>query len=180
MAAELHALLPHLADRREREDLKSARIRQDGAVPSHEAVHAAELLEQVDPRPEHQVVGVAEDDLGTERDRRGQIADRRPFFSCDLRSAICDLPRAELLQLFGREALHRGQGADRHEYRRFDDAMGRGHSTAACGAVGVQKVEAEAGRLHRVAQAFQPVPASERGLESPRHTGGHWIFICST
>ena len=58
--------LAHLADRREREDLKAAGVGEHGAVPGHEAMHAAELLEQIDARPQHQVIGVVEDDLRAE------------------------------------------------------------------------------------------------------------------
>src|SRR5919198_175877 len=70
----------------EREDLKAARVREDGAAPAHEAVKAAELLDHVGARTEVEVVGVAEED-------------RRP----------------ELLQSLGVEAFDARLRTHRHE-----------------------------------------------------------------
>src|SRR5919198_403409 len=70
----------------EREDLKAARVREDGAAPAHEAVKAAELLDHVDARTEVEVVGIAKED-------------RRP----------------ELLQSLGVEAFDARLRTHRHE-----------------------------------------------------------------
>src|SRR5919204_1183024 len=72
----------------EREDLKAARVREDGAAPAHEAVKAAELLDHVDARTEVEVVGIAKED-------------RRP----------------ELLQSLGVEAFDARLRTHRHEGR---------------------------------------------------------------
>src|SRR5260221_510568 len=66
VTAELDPLLPDLADAGQGNDLDPSPIRRDGPVPAHAAVHAPELLQQVRPRAEHEVVSVVEDDLGTE------------------------------------------------------------------------------------------------------------------
>ena len=51
----------------QREHLEATRVRQDRATPPREGVEAAELLHEVLPRPEVQVVRVREDDVGAER-----------------------------------------------------------------------------------------------------------------
>ncbi len=78
----------------QREDLEAARVGEQGARPAHEAVQAAELLDQLLAGPQVQVVGVAEDDL-----------------------------RAERLELERVERLHRGLRADRHEDGGLDGAV---------------------------------------------------------
>ena len=64
MAEELNAGLADLADAGEREDLKPAGVGQNGPVPAHEAMDAAEALQLVGAGPKHEVIGVVEDDLG--------------------------------------------------------------------------------------------------------------------
>ena len=59
---KLDAFLAQLANRREREDLIAAGVTQDCAIPRHELVDAAELLDQLHARSQHQVIGVVEDD----------------------------------------------------------------------------------------------------------------------
>jgi hypothetical protein len=73
----------------------------------HEAVQTAEFIDEVGARSQHEMEGVAEDDLG-----------------------------AETLELLGRHRLDRTVGADRHEGRRLDRAVRRVHAAAARGAVG--------------------------------------------
>ena len=67
-APERDAVVVDTRDRvAEREDLEPAGVGQDGPVPAHEAVEAAELPDELVAGPEMQVVGVAEEDLGAER-----------------------------------------------------------------------------------------------------------------
>ena len=58
----------------EREDLVAARVGEHRARPAHERVDAADAPEQLGARAQHQVVGVAEHDLGADR---AQIVGRR-------------------------------------------------------------------------------------------------------
>ena len=83
-----------------------------GAVPSHEPVQAAEPVDPLRTRPEVEVVGVPEHDLGP------QVA-----------------------QLSGHHGLHRGLRADGHEDGRLDRAVGRLEHPSAGGAVGGDDVE---------------------------------------
>ena len=86
---------------RQRENLESARVRQHGALPAHEAVDAADAPEDLRAGPQQQVVGVREQNL---------------------RAGFLERPR----QL----RLHRRLRADRHEERRLhfvvQGAKGRG------------------------------------------------------
>jgi hypothetical protein len=65
MAFERHALLAHLAQIRQRPDLKAAGIGQDRLVPAHEMMQAAQPLHPLRPGPQHQVIGIAQKDIGT-------------------------------------------------------------------------------------------------------------------
>jgi hypothetical protein len=95
-----HAVVVDADETREAHHLEAAAVGQDGTVPSHERVHAAERPHHVDARPLREVVGVREDDR-----------------------------RAQLFELPRRHALHAPVGRDRHERRRLDDAM-RGREPA--------------------------------------------------
>src|SRR3546814_10188616 len=68
----------HVAARVEREDLVAARVGEQVAVPVLEAVEPAHALDQLRAGLEHEVVRVAEDDLGAEvlQVGRRQRADR--------------------------------------------------------------------------------------------------------
>ena len=61
---EAHALLAHLADARQRHDLKAAAIGEDGPVPAHEVVQAAKARDALRPGAQHQMIGVGEHDVG--------------------------------------------------------------------------------------------------------------------
>ena len=50
----------------QREHLKAAGVGEEVAGPAGEAVQAAERLDHLDPGPQHQVVGVGQDDLRSE------------------------------------------------------------------------------------------------------------------
>ncbi len=63
MRAERHAFLGDLAEFAEAEDLKPARVGEDRAPPGHESMQPAELSHSFNPRPQVEVVRIAEDDL---------------------------------------------------------------------------------------------------------------------
>src|SRR5690606_21385056 len=106
------ALLRDLPLVRQREDLEAARVGEDRPVPAREAVQAAVRLDDLQPRAQEQVEGVAEDHL-----------------------------RAERAQLAREHPLDGAVGADRHERRGFDRAARERHPPAARGAVGAQQPE---------------------------------------
>jgi hypothetical protein len=107
-------LLGDLADLGQRHDLEPAGVREDRALPTDELVQAAELRYLLRPGSEHQVVGVAKDDVG---------------------------PRP--LHLIKVQALDRADGADRHEGRGADVAMESVDGAQPGGAVRAVKREAE-------------------------------------
>ena len=113
---ELDAFLGDLAQRAQREHLEAAGVGEDGAVPGHELVQAAEGFNDFQPRAQPQVEGVAQADLG-----------------------------ADVAQVLGRDALDRAVGADRHEGRRVDGAVVEGQAAATGGAVGGEEFVFHAG-----------------------------------
>ena len=98
-----------LRKRRQRHHLEAAGIGQDRQRPVHERVQAAERGDALGARPQHQMVGVAEHDLGA---------------GCRTASGI--RPFTVALR------------ADRHEGRRLHAAMRRDDLAAARGAVGLR------------------------------------------
>ena len=100
VALEGDALLAQAADLGERHHLEAAGVGEDRPVPAHEAVQSAEPRHPFGARPQHQVIGVAEDDLG-----------------------------AGLAHLIAGQRLDRAGGADRHEGGRLDHAA-RGDQAA--------------------------------------------------
>ena len=115
---EPHALLADLAHLAERPDLEAAAVGEHRPAPALEAVQAAEVPQHVEPRPQPEVEGVAEDDL-----------------------------RAHLLERARRHALDGAVGADRHEDRRLDDAVVQGQPAAPGVAFGLEEFEAEHGEI---------------------------------
>ena len=97
MRLEHHALFGDLAQPAQAEDLEAAGIGEDRPRPVHELVQPAEPPDRLVPRPQIQMIGVAENDLGVE------IVDQ--------------IPR--------QQALDGGLRPDRHEHRRLDVAMRR-------------------------------------------------------
>jgi hypothetical protein len=72
---ELDAFLDDLAQRAQAEDLEAARIGEDRSVPAHEAMQAAVGGDDLQPRPQPEVEGVAEHDLRAEApDLSGDMA----------------------------------------------------------------------------------------------------------
>ena len=63
VAAEFGVFLAHAAAAGQREDLKAARIGQHRSRPVHEPMDAAELLENLQARPQQQMIGVGEQHL---------------------------------------------------------------------------------------------------------------------
>ncbi len=89
------ALLGHLAQLAERHHLKPTRIGEDGAAPVHELMQATEARDALGAGPQHQVIGIAKNDI-----------------------------RARGLHVFRVHGLHGGGRADGHEGRRADGAVG--------------------------------------------------------
>ena len=65
--AERDAALVELAQLRQRHHLEPARVGQDRVRPVHERVQAAQRRDALGARPQHQVIGVAEQDVGAGR-----------------------------------------------------------------------------------------------------------------
>ena len=80
----------------ERHDLIAAGIGQDWPVPAHEAMKAAKARDALGARPQHQMIGVAQDDV-----------------------------RARRLDVVEEHRLDRRRGAHRHESGRPDRAPWR-------------------------------------------------------
>ena len=64
VALERHAFLALLGQRRQAHHLITAAVGQDRAVPAHEIVQAAEPRHALGARAQHQMIGVAENDVG--------------------------------------------------------------------------------------------------------------------
>src|SRR5678815_3276743 len=103
MTLKVHALFCDLPQLREAEDLKSAGIGQDRAIPRHEAMQSAEMLDDLHSRPNEQVIGVPKNDL-----------------------------RLELPQFVRPDCLDRPLGAHWHKNRRLDHPV-RSHQSSATG-----------------------------------------------
>ena len=111
--AKLHAVVAELADLRQAEDLESTGVGEDRARPAHEVVQATEVAHHVGAGAQEQMVGVAENDLG-----------------------------AGAREVLGRERLHGGLRAHRHEDGGLHRAVRGGEPAAARGAVGREELEA--------------------------------------
>ena len=96
MRLEGDAVLLDTAELRQRHDLIAAEVGEDRSVPAHEAVQPAKLGDALGAGPQHQMIGVGEDDVGA--------------------------GGAHRLRQHG---LDGGRGADRHEGRRADDPARR-------------------------------------------------------
>src|SRR6202040_2961352 len=60
---KLHAFLRDLAQLGQEKDLITATIGQDRAVPTHKTMQSAEVPNDIETRPNKQVIGVAQNDL---------------------------------------------------------------------------------------------------------------------
>ena len=107
-------------ERSKRHDLKAARIRQDGSRPIHEAVQPTEPGDPLRTRPQHQMIGVAEHDIGAGR-----------------RNA------------FRQHCLDGAGGSNRHESRRADGAARRMDDAAPRSAVARCLIKTECAHVGR-------------------------------
>jgi hypothetical protein len=64
MRLEAHALFADLAQRRQGHHLKAAGVGQDRPLPIHEFVQAPQPRNALGAWPQHQVIGVAQQDIG--------------------------------------------------------------------------------------------------------------------
>jgi hypothetical protein len=109
---ELDAALTDLTQRFQTENLESTRIGQDRARPIHEPVQPAVRANDLCPRTQHQVEGIAEDDFASD----------------------C----GQLVRCHG---LHRAVSADRHESRRLDGAALERQSSATSRTIGCHELK---------------------------------------
>src|SRR5260370_25144620 len=114
MRGEGDALLVELAPGGQRHDLKSAGIGQYRVWPVHKAVQTAERRNSLRPRPQHQMIGIAEQDPCT---RGGDP--------------------------LGGHRLDRAGAADGHEDRRVDVAMRGSDAPAPRSAVSRQQLKTD-------------------------------------
>jgi hypothetical protein len=125
-----HRAFAQLAQLRQRHHLEAAGIGEHRAVPAGEGLQAAKCGDALGSGPQHQVIGIAEHDVG-----------------------------AGIAHLAPVHALHRAGRADRHEGRRPHQAMRRGEASAARRAVGTQKLEM-IGKAHASAYCVTLRPVS--------------------
>ena len=114
MAAEFDALLGQLAQFGQAHHLVAAAVGQDRALPVHEFMQTAQPRHPLGPRTQHQVVGIAENNV-----------------------------RARLADGFGLHRLDCRRGPDRHECRRADRAALHCDAASARGTIGSVDVECE-------------------------------------
>jgi hypothetical protein len=114
MAAELDTVLADRAQRCEREHLEATRVREDGSLPAHEAMQAAELRDKLIAGTEVQMIGVRQNHL-----------------------------RAHRLQIFRVERLYRAERAHGHEGGGADLAVRRAENSRARVSAAVLDCEAE-------------------------------------
>ena len=103
VAAEFDAFLGQLVEVGQAHHLVAAAVGQDRAIPVHEFMQSAEPGDPLRAGAQHQVVGVAEDDV-----------------------------RTRCTDAFRLHALHRRRGADRHEGGRADIAALHADRTGPC------------------------------------------------
>ena len=100
MAGERDPFLGHLGQVGQAHHLIAARIGEDRAIPAHEAMQPAEPRDALGAGAQHQMIGVAEDDVG---------------------AAGTHIGRLHRLDRRRRADRHEGRGAD-IAARRMDDA----------------------------------------------------------
>ncbi|MND81057.1 hypothetical protein D3C80_728430 [compost metagenome] len=121
MALEGDALLVELAQAGQGHDLEAAAIRQDRTIPADQLVQATEARDAFSTGTQHQVIGIAEDDIG-----------------------------AGVLDLVEIHRLDRANGADRHEGGSTDRAARHGDFAKARAGVGLLQGELEILGAHLV------------------------------
>lgn len=115
VTCELYAVFADAVQGAQRKDLVSAAVGEDGAVPCHEAVEAAEAADCFGAGAEHEVVSVGEDHFG---------------------SGVAEV-------LWG-EAFYGAARAYGHEGRRLDVAVGCGERAPTCTGVVIGRFDCEA------------------------------------
>jgi hypothetical protein len=104
---KLHSLVAHPPESVEREHLKPTRVGEQRSVPSHEAMQSAELRDDALSRPDVQVIGVREHQLGA----------RGP-------------------QILRRQGTHAPICADGHEDGGLDGPVRKDEPARPCGTIG--------------------------------------------
>ena len=137
--AERHAVVGDLHRVGEAEDLEAAGVGEDRAVPAHEGVEPAGVLDDVGARAQEQVVGVGEDGL-----------------------------RPELAQPRGQHPLDGRTRPDGHEQRGVDLAVGRVEHAATCRGARIRGDEVELSDSHGGDSTPAVASSSTRGHPSGR------------
>ena len=128
MRAEGDAVFGQLAQLGQRHDLKAAAIGQDRAGPAHEFVQAAEPRHPFGAGPQHQVIGVAEDDVGAgSRTWSGYIALTVPAVPTGMKAGVLISPRGMAM----RAAPGRAVGGEKGEAEKSRHARPPGNSSEA-------------------------------------------------
>jgi hypothetical protein len=130
MRAEGHGPLADLAQIRQRHHLEAAGIRQHRPAPGGESLQAAERGDPFGARPQHQMIGIPQHDVG-----------------------------AGFAHLAPVHALDGARGAAGHEGGRAHHAMGRGQASRARPAVGREQLEM-VGKAHGGAYGVTAMPDS--------------------
>ena len=91
---EFHSLFGDFAQLHERENLIPAAVCENRPIPTHEIVQSAKMLDDVESRPNEQVVGVSQNNL-----------------------------RIQLAEFARTDAFHAALCSHRHKRRRIDHAM---------------------------------------------------------
>ena len=120
MRSEGDAVFAHLRLGGEAEDLETTTVGQQGVWPPHERADAPCLLDEIDTRAEHEMVGIGEDEAIPERFDLGWV-----------------------------ERLDGRLSADRHEGRGFDHGIRGDHAPAPrhCPRVAAQQGVSNGGRM---------------------------------
>ena len=105
MRAECDTLFRHFAQLAKAENLKSARVGENGARPSHKRMQPAKVAYLIDPWPEVKVISISQQNFD-----------------------------AKLFEHVLGDALHRRRGADRHENRGLNLTV-RSEQPAAAGRI---------------------------------------------
>jgi hypothetical protein len=101
MGLKTHTLFADPSQIPKAENLKPAAVGQDRAIPVHEGMEPPQAPDQFVPRPQKEVVGVGQDDLGS-----------------------------DFTKSLGKDRLDGPLGPDGHENRRFDHPMGSAESSS--------------------------------------------------
>src|SRR5947209_19199969 len=124
----MNSVLAHAAQVFEAKDLIPAAVGQDGTVPCHETMQSTRLFDKIDARPQIQMVGIGQNDLG-----------------------------ADLAQFMRGRCLNRSLGCYWHECRRLYRAVSRTHQAKTSLGVGIllyhAKAEHEEGNYTRAPEA---------------------------